>query len=148
MARVVLDATAILALLGEETGADTVRAHVDEAIVSAVSVAEVLETQMRHGVPGKLAADRLEAMPWRVVAFDALQARLASALAPAVREVGLGFGERASLALAQLLDLPVLTADRAWARLKLDILIQVIGAGPSAALPRAPLKRSAEPGAL
>ena len=126
MARVVLDATAILALLGGETGAEMVRAHLDEAIVSAVSLEEVLALEARRGVPVAAAAERLLAMPWRVVAFDAVMARLAAALIPATRAAGLGFGERACLALAQLLDLPVLTADRAWAQLRVDITVRLI----------------------
>lgn len=124
--RVVLDATAILALLGEEAGAGMVRAHAGEAIVSAVSIAEVLETQIRRGYPAERAAERLAAMPWRVVAFDASMARLAAELAPKTRAAGLGLAERACLALAQLLDLPVLTADPAWTQLRLDITIRLI----------------------
>ena len=46
--------------------------------------------------------------------------------ARATRGLGLSFGDRACLALAQRLGGTALTADRSWARLELDIRVEVI----------------------
>ncbi len=60
--------------------------------------------------------------------FDANQAVAAAALRAATRSHGLSFGDRACLALAQSTGLPVLTADRAWRGVGLDVDIEVIRA--------------------
>jgi PIN domain nuclease of toxin-antitoxin system len=43
-----------------------------------------------------------------------------------IRSHGLSLGDRACLALAQSTGLPVLTADRAWRGVGLDVEIEVI----------------------
>jgi PIN domain nuclease of toxin-antitoxin system len=47
-------------------------------------------------------------------------------LRPVTRSFGLSLGDRACLALAQRLRLPVVTADRAWANLALGVTIQLV----------------------
>ena len=43
-----------------------------------------------------------------------------------IKQHGLSFGDRACLALAKYKNLPVLTADKIWKKLDLDIKIQLI----------------------
>lgn len=50
-----------------------------------------------------------------VVAFDVGRAGNAGYLRTATRRRGLSLGDRACLALARMLDIPVVTADRGWA---------------------------------
>jgi PIN domain nuclease of toxin-antitoxin system len=61
-----------------------------------------------------------------VVPFDEELARQTGALRPATRSLGLSLGDRACLALAQREQLPILTADRIWAKLDLGIAIKVV----------------------
>jgi PIN domain nuclease of toxin-antitoxin system len=61
-----------------------------------------------------------------VVDFDAAQARVAGDLRSLTRAQGLSLGDRACLALAQALGLPVMTADRAWASLEVEIKIRTV----------------------
>ena len=49
MSDVVLDASAILALLREEPGGDAVAAHVGRAAISAVNLQEVVKELLREG---------------------------------------------------------------------------------------------------
>ena len=58
--------------------------------------------------------------------FDADQAVAAAALLAATRSRGLSLGDRACPALARSAGLPVLTADRAWRGVGLDVEIEVI----------------------
>jgi PIN domain nuclease of toxin-antitoxin system len=60
------------------------------------------------------------------VPFDEELARGAGALRPATKSLGLSLGDRACLALAQREGLPVLTADRAWAKLAVGVEVKVI----------------------
>ena len=111
----VLDASAVLALLGDEPGADRVAAAVDDgATIGAVNLAEVLTKLSDFGMPTAAAEDALEGLGLEVVAFDGGAARAVAALRASTRARGLSLGDRAALALADALGAPVLTTDRAW----------------------------------
>lgn len=60
-----------------------------------------------------------------VVPFDREDAEAAARLRPATRNLGLGLGDRACLALAGRLGLPAVTGDRAWQRLDPGLGIRV-----------------------
>lgn len=112
--RVLLDASAFLALLLEEPGAETVAAVLDQAVISAVNLAEALEVTLRRGVPPARAAAWVEELGLPVLPFDASCAAAASRLLAAHRRRGLSLGDCACLGTAETLGLPVMTADRAW----------------------------------
>ena len=74
MDRVVLDASAVLALLAEEPGADEVEALLDGSAMSAVNLAEVLQKSIQHHVE----TEGLEYTSWvwvEIYPFDVAQAR-------------------------------------------------------------------------
>jgi len=126
MADCVLDASALLALLQNERGAEYVRRRVPGAVMSAVNLAE---TGSKLADLGFSAAEIREAMieiGIEVSPFDIDQAIASSVLRAATRPAGLSVGDRACLALAQLLGLPALTADRAWRDLGLDVGVELI----------------------
>ncbi len=111
----VLDASAVLALLADEPGADRVAAAIVEgAAIGAVNLAEVLTKLADIGMPRILAEDALEGLGLEVVPFDAAAARATAALRDATRARGLSLGDRAAIALAAARGAPVLTTDRAW----------------------------------
>jgi len=129
---VVLDASALLALLKGEPGAERVAEALEQgAYLSAVNLAEVLskladwgedpaEAQARMAQVGLLGA-AVEVLPF--TGEDALEVARLRAL---TRAYGLSFGDRACLALARRLGLPALTAERAWAELDLGIPVEVL----------------------
>jgi PIN domain nuclease of toxin-antitoxin system len=122
VSRRVLDASALLALIFEEPGADIVRQAVNEgAVVGTVNFAEVVAQLADKGnaqaqISALLAPIRLE-----VVNFDADHAWRAGFLREGTKSAGLSFGDRACLALGLVSGLPVLTADRIWAQLDLGV---------------------------
>jgi len=126
MARIVLDASAVLAHIGGERGSDAVAQVAVDAVMSAVNLAEVYSKLVERG----LSADQADSIIYRygfeIVPFDEVLARQTGALRSATRKLGLSLGDRACLALAQRDDLPVLTADRSWAKLDLGIDIKVV----------------------
>ena len=103
MGRVVLDASAVLALLLGEPGADVVARRLPAAYLSAVNYAEVLARTARLCGSLEEAKRRVDRHDWRVVPFDADQAAAAAALAPAGRPYSLSLADRACLALALIL---------------------------------------------
>ncbi len=116
----VLDASALLAYLREEPGADMVTDTIaDGAIISAVNLAEVLSRSADRGAdPAKLAATLAEGGlldgAITVEPFTAADAIGTARLRPLTRDAGLSLGDRACLALARRLDDPAMTADTAW----------------------------------
>jgi ribonuclease VapC len=129
----VLDASALLALVLEEPGADRVDKALERgAAISAVNWAEVLSKLVESGGDPETAAAR--ALPTSnsgagglmLVTFDDEHARATARLWNKTRSLGLSLADRAALALAQLRGLPVLTTDRAWRSLRLAIRIDVI----------------------
>lgn len=109
----VLDASAILAFLQGEPGADAVEAAlVDGAVAGAANWSEVAQKVLAQGgdwdlAKGLLASYGLGIEP--VLADDAERAARRWR-----RAEGLSLGDRLCLALGDRLDRPVLTADRSW----------------------------------
>ncbi len=126
MSDIVLDASALLAMLHREPGADVVAQAMPNATISAVNFYEVLSRLSDLGVPQNSAQQTLTELSLRVAPFDQNQAYLAASLRPLTKSAGLSLGDRACLALAMHLEVPVMTADRAWRGLKLDVHVQVV----------------------
>ena len=126
MSEIVLDASALMAVLREEPGAAAVEAVLDEAVVSAVNLSEVQSKLVERGTPAGLAWSWLVDLDLDVVDFDMGQARVAGDLRPLTRDHGLSLADRACLALARVLGLPAMTADRAWAGLEIGVEIKTI----------------------
>ena len=129
MNKVVLDASALLAVLQGEPGAEIFTRKLDlleNAAVSAVNVAEAYGKLIGAGMPPADAWDAVTAPAREVVVFDTTQARITGDLVTKTRSLGLSLGDRACLALGIMLKAPVYTADRAWKTLHLGVPIHVI----------------------
>ena len=126
MGEVVLDASAVLAVLLGEPGAEAVAPRLAHARVSAVNYSEVLARAARLCGSLEEAKRRVDRHGLTVVPFDAAQAVAVAALVPATREFGLSLADRACLSLGLISGLKVLTADRAWGDLDLSVTVEVI----------------------
>ena len=122
----VLDASALLALFHEERGTERVEAALDGALISTVNWAEVLQKSVAHGVDVGGMDEELESTGVTFEVFTLPQAEIAGKLWTATRRLGLSLGDRACLALGLERSLPVITADRAWKKLRLEIAVDVI----------------------
>ena len=126
MAEAVLDASALLAFLQNEPGADQVEAVLTRACVSAVNLAEVFSKLVQHGKPLEAVTYQIDRLHLPVFPFDAGDAKIVATLWPPTRPSGLSLGDRACLALGLRLGVPVLTAERAWATLKIGVDVGLI----------------------
>jgi ribonuclease VapC len=128
----VLDASALLAYLGEEQGADSVAETIAAgAVISTVNLAEVFSRSTDRGVDAAELAARLTAGGLlggaiTVEPFTLADAIETARLRPLTRAAGLSQGDRACLALARRLGAPALTADAAWADAKHGVELQQI----------------------
>jgi ribonuclease VapC len=127
MSRIVLDASAVLAVLNQELGWESLSPRrLLQAALSTVNLAEVHTKLVRRGVPSKEAWEDATSLIAETVPFTEEQARIAAGLAAETRPLGLSLGDRACLALALALKAPVYTTDRAWKNLKLGVRIHVL----------------------
>jgi PIN domain nuclease of toxin-antitoxin system len=122
----IFDASALLALMLGEPGADIVENHLAEAVISAVNYSEVIAKLLQHGMPFDLAMTGVAKLIAEVVPFEKEHAIVTAALREETADYGLSFADRACLALGRITRLPVLTADQAWAELKIKVRVELI----------------------
>jgi PIN domain nuclease of toxin-antitoxin system len=120
MSRVVLDASALLALVQEEKGAEIIRSLLKSSVMSAVNVAESLTVLQRIGIAPEEAIISISDMITTIIPFDLDQARFVAELDDQGQHKGLSLGDRACIYLGIKLQIPIYTADKIWARLQLD----------------------------
>lgn len=126
MARIVLDASAILVLLNDEPGAAVVAQALEDAAVSAVNLSEVVAKLLESGMPLEEAEEALGGLGLDVRPFHEGAAWEAGALRAGTRKAGLSLGDRACLALARELGAPALTADGAWAKVSAGVEVRLL----------------------
>jgi len=127
MSSVVLDASAILAVINSEPGADKLTPELlREAICSTVNLAEVQAKLVTRGWSPDDAWEDATSPIREAVPFSAEQAKIAGSLVALTRQHGLSLGDRACLALGVLRKAPIYTAEKAWTKLSLGIRIHVI----------------------
>lgn len=126
MKSVVLDASALIAAIFEEEGGQIVEQHLSHAILSTVNMAEVATYMLNHGIGSKEIYSSLSDLALETLDYTEKHAFLTAELRSKTKSKGLSLGDRACLSLAISEKLPVLTADRAWAKLDLGVKIQLI----------------------
>jgi PIN domain nuclease of toxin-antitoxin system len=127
LADVVLDASAVLAVLNGEPGADEVGVHLPGAHLSAVNAAEVagklVDGGRECGSGGPVVGP---AGCTGIVPFERGDVVPVADIRAASRSAGLSLGDRACLALARRLNLPALTADRQWKDIQVGVEVRLI----------------------
>ena len=126
MSSVVLDASALLAVLLQEPGADKVERVLQSSLISTVNVSEVVASAVERGLMLETVMPCLTRLSIVMVPFDVEQATIAASFRPATRSLGLSLGDRACLALGFLRKLPVMTADQLWAKADIRITVEMI----------------------
>ena len=129
----VLDASAILAYLREEEGAQRVAQIIrfSGAVTSSVNLAEVLAKSADIGekpdhVFQHLQNNLMSQGILDVYPFDAILALRSAQLRAQTRSLGLSLADRVCLAIGKLHKLPVVTTDRSWKKLSIGVKIEVI----------------------
>lgn len=114
MSSVVLDASAVLALLKGEPGGAKVAGALADAMISVVNLTEVVSHFAHLGMPVEEIENMLGALPLTLVAADTPLAWEAGRLRAVTSVAGLSLGDRYCLALAKREGVPAWTADKVW----------------------------------
>ena len=124
----VLDASAVLAMVYQEPGADDIASRLDGSLISSVNFSEVLQKARAEGYDLDEIAALLRSMVDGIVPFDDRRALETAALWEQTRIAGLSLADRACLALTAAVSGVAVTTDSAWAKLELPgVAIHVIG---------------------
>lgn len=121
----VVAASAVMALMLGETGADTVAGIIRGSRMSAVNVSECCARGVERGASADAVLAILESYEITVVPFDLSYAIEAARLREPTRGQGASLGDRACLALARVQRLPMYTSDRRLADIDAGLAIDI-----------------------
>ena len=126
MSALVLDASALLAMLKLEPGGDRVAEVIGKARMSAVNYAEVVSYFVHAGTATEAVEAILNPLPLEIWSADLELAKLVGTLRAATADQGLSLGDRFCLALALRDNLPAWTADRSWGAVAERVGVEVV----------------------
>lgn len=124
---VVLDASALLALLLDEPGGSKVAEVIASSRISVINYAEVISHFAKLGMPAGEIDEMLDPLPMTIVPAEKELGQIAGRLRAVTAESGLSLGDRFCLAQAIRDGLPAWTADKAWRNIagaaKADVVV-------------------------
>lgn len=123
---VVLDASALIAMIKGEKGSVKVAAVIAGARVSSVNYAEVVTHFIHAGMPEREVDAMLDPLPLTAVSADKALAQIAGRLRAMTAEAGLSLGDRFCLALARRDKLPAWTSDQNWMKIADNVEVKVV----------------------
>jgi PIN domain nuclease of toxin-antitoxin system len=114
-----LDASALLAAINDEAGSERVAECLGDSAISAVNLAEVAAKLADFGWSDAEIEDTVAGLQIDILPFEAVDALASANLRRELKRLGLSLGDRACLVTALRTGHTVLTADKAWGRVKL-----------------------------
>jgi ribonuclease VapC len=111
---IVLDASAVLAVMLGEPGGEKIAPRLPGSLMGAANLSEVLAKVAERGMDPYGYQAGLSALGIAFTPVTTAQAVDAAALRPLTAHLGLSLGDRLCLALARERRLPVLTTERRW----------------------------------
>ena len=120
MSKVVLDASALLALIKNETGGDIIERLLGNIVMSSVNISEVAAILLNSSMSLEECKDVIEPFVDSIIAFDSELSFITASLRQTTKHKGLSLGDRACIALGIKLQAPIYTADKIWAELNIN----------------------------
>jgi PIN domain nuclease of toxin-antitoxin system len=125
--RILLDASALIAGILLEEGADAVAAALETgADICSVNLAEAITRLQDYEYTPEELKLAFSSMNLAILPFSQAQAVIAATLRPYIKSHNLSLGDRACLAVALESGCRTYTTDKIWAKLPLDLSIFLI----------------------
>jgi len=114
-----LDASALLALIFNEPGAERVGELIDDSAIHAVNLAEAMRKLVSLGIPASEVIARMEELDLELIETLSLkQVSGIARLVPEAKRLGLSLGDCVCLIVAESLDVVTVTAERRWSEIE------------------------------
>ncbi len=126
MNEVILDSSALLALIKKEQGAEIVEKLIGRVIMSSINLSEVAATLLDSDMSVKECQECIEPFIEKIIPFGKEESFSTAALKKLTKHKGLSQGDRACIALGLSTGYPIYTADKVWAELDLNCIINMI----------------------
>lgn len=124
---VILDASALITLLSEEKGNETVASVLPKSVMSSVNIAEVAKFLIeKRNLNKEEVSNIIQSLIETIIPFDMQLALISADIVRQTKSLGLSLGDRACLALAISTGYTVYSSDRIWSKLDLGCKIVVI----------------------
>lgn len=123
MSKVVFDASALIALFSKEDGYQLIKKHMKDGIISSVNIAEVYKYCIEvQSLTEDEAKTLIKLSDIKIIDFCQEQALISAKIINKTKAYGISsLGDRACIALAMLKNYPILTCNKIWQKLDLDI---------------------------
>ena len=126
MIEYILDSTALIALVGLESGSQQIAGLLKNSAVSAVNLAETANKLLEKGFSQAEVRESLAKLELKVEDWSEAMAYRSTEFTQFNKSHGLSLGDRACLTLAKQLRATAITSDRTWRRLpSLDVRIMI-----------------------
>lgn len=120
--KIVLDSSALITLFAKETGYQYVKQHMKYAIISSINIAEVykycIETQ---NLTEDDCRNLIKLSGIKIIDFCEEQALISATIIKKTKQYGLSLGDRGCIALAMLKNCSILTCDKIWQKVDLNV---------------------------
>jgi ribonuclease VapC len=123
---IVLDASAIIAVIQSEPGGDLVLDLKTKPLVSTVNIVEARTKLFDFGHTAAQVDELMKLVDMIEVDFTSAQSRIASGMRDTTRHAGLSLGDRACLALAVEKNAVAMTTDQQWAKVDVAVRVELI----------------------
>ena len=120
--KIVFDSSALIMLFAKEKGYEIIKQHMKKAIISSVNIAEVYKYCIEvQNLSEEDCRNLIKLSGIKIIDFCEEQALITAKIIKRTKQYGLSLGDRACISLAILKNHPVLTCDKIWQKVDLDI---------------------------
>jgi PIN domain nuclease of toxin-antitoxin system len=119
---IVFDSSVLIMLFAKEPGYETVRGHMRNAIISTINIAEVYKYCIEvQNLSEDDCRNLIKLCGIKIIDFCEQQALISAKIIKNTKQYGLSLGDRGCIALATLKDCSILTCDKIWQKVDLNI---------------------------
>lgn len=120
--KIVFDSSALIMLFAKESGYKSVRQNLKHAIISSINIAEVYKYCIEvQNLTEDDCRNLIKLSGIKIINFCEEQALITAKIIKKTKQYGLSLGDRGCIALAMFKNYPILTCDKIWQKVDLDI---------------------------